>query len=40
MCDGEDRERTPDENEGERTPPNAANATRAAMPPPVGRAQP
>jgi hypothetical protein len=37
MCDGEDREGTPDENEGERTLPNAVNAARAAMPPPLGR---
>jgi hypothetical protein len=40
MCDGEVHEGTPDENEGERTPPNAANTVRTAMPPPLGRAQP
>jgi hypothetical protein len=39
MCDGEDCEGTPDENEGERTPPNATNAARVAMPP-LGRPQP
>jgi hypothetical protein len=45
MCDGELRKGTPNENEGEHTPPNATtrNAMRAgsaAMPPPVGQAQP
>jgi hypothetical protein len=40
MCDGEDHEGTPDENEGKRTPPNAMNAAHVAMPPPVGQAQP
>jgi hypothetical protein len=42
MCDGEDHEGTLDENEGEHTPPNVVtrNATRAAMPPPVGQPQP
>jgi hypothetical protein len=36
MCDGEDREGTPDENDGEHTLPDAADATRVAMPPPLG----
>jgi hypothetical protein len=45
MCDWELREGTPDENEDEHTSPNAAtrNAARAggaAMPPPMGQAQP
>jgi hypothetical protein len=42
MCNEEFREETPNENEGEHTPPNAAthnamHAGGAAMPPPVGQ---
>jgi hypothetical protein len=45
MCDGEPCEGTPNENEGKHTSPNAATrnaacAGGAAMPPPVGQAQP